>query len=117
MNRNWILVLIAGFFEVAWVIGLKHAYNFWTWVGTIIAIYVSFDLLIRSSSRLPVGTVYAVFTGIGTAGTVIMEMLVFGEPFQWVKVLLILLLLIGVIGLKVVTKESEDNVGAEAEGK
>lgn len=74
-------------------------------------------MLIRSSSRLPVGTVYAVFTGIGTAGTVIMEMLVFGEPFQWVKVLLILLLLIGVIGLKVVTKESEDNVGAEAEGK
>lgn len=107
MSRNWMLVLIAGCFEVIWVIGLKHSYNTWTMIGTLVAILISFDLLIRSSARMPVGTVYAVFTGIGTAGTVLMEMTLFGEPFQWTKVLLIMLLLAGVIGLKMITKESE----------
>lgn len=107
MNRNWMLVFIAGFFEVIWVSGLKYSYNWWMWLGTIVVIIVSFDLLIRSSKKLPIGTVYAVFTGMGTAGTVLVEMLIFGEPFEWMKVLLILLLLTGVIGLKAVTKDLE----------
>ena len=107
MNRNWIVVGIAAIFEVLWVIGLKHSSQWWMWLGTIAAIYVSFDLLIRSTKKLPVGTVYAVFTGMGTAGTVIIEMALFGEPFRWMKVLLILLLLFGVVGLKVVTKQPE----------
>jgi paired small multidrug resistance pump len=107
------MVLFAGVFEVIWVMGLKHAEHTWTWLGTAAAMYISFILLIRSSARLPVGTVYAVFTGIGTAGTVLAEMLMFGEPFRWAKILLILLLLAGVIGLKVVTIESGKE-GAEA---
>lgn len=106
MNRNWTLVFVAGLFEIAWVSGLKHAYNVWTWIGTVLAIVISMDMLIRASKRLPVGTTYAVFTGIGTAGTVLMEMLVFGEPFKIAKMLLILLLLAGVIGLKVITSET-----------
>lgn len=60
--------------------------------------------LVVASSKLPTGTTYAVFTGMGTAGTVCVEMVVFGEPFQLIKVGLIALLLVGVIGLKVVTK-------------
>ena len=112
MNKDWGMVLVAALFEVVWVIGLKHAYNGWTWLGTAIAIYVSFAVLIRSSQRLPVGTVYAVFTGIGTAGTVTMEMLVFGEPFHLMKISLILLLLCGVIGLKLVTSADEPKKGA-----
>ncbi|WP_028552528.1 DMT family transporter [Paenibacillus sp. UNC451MF] len=110
MNRNWAMVFIAGLFEIVWVIGLKHSHNMWTWGGTIIAILVSMDLLIRASSRLPVGTTYAVFTGIGTTGTVITEMLVFGEPFKLSKLLLILLLIAGVVGLKMITttKKSEE---------
>jgi len=107
MNLDWVLVFIASFFEVLWVTGMKYSHNGWMWFGTISAIYISFDLLIRSSKKLPVGTVYAVFTGIGTAGTVLLEMLFFGEPFKWLKVLLILLLLAGVIGLKTITKETE----------
>lgn len=108
MNRNWAYVLIAGLFEVGWVVGLKHANTWLEWAGTAIAIIVSFGLLILASKRLPVGTVYAVFTGLGTSGTVLMEFLVFGEPFKWAKVLLILLLLTGIIGLKLITKETED---------
>lgn len=111
MNRNWMLVLVAGVFEIAWVIGLKHAENLLAWSGTIVAIAISMVLLIKASQRLPVGTTYAVFTGIGTAGTVVIEMAVFGEPFRLSKVLLIMLLLSGVIGLKTVTTERETRGG------
>ncbi len=65
------------------------------------------------TSRLPVGTVYAVFTGLGTGGTVVGEMLLFGEPFQWSKTLLIALLLAGVVGLKLVTdRDAQEGSGA-----
>lgn len=105
MNKDWIKVFIAAFFEIFWVIGLKHANDFWTWAGTAIAIFVSFYLMIMAGKKLPVGTVYAVFVGLGTAGTVFSEILFFGEPFKLEKILLILLLLVGVIGLKLVTKD------------
>jgi paired small multidrug resistance pump len=103
MKRDWGLVGVAGLFEIGWVIGLKHAGDVLSWVGTAICIGMSMYLLILSGRRLPIGTVYAVFTGIGTAGTVIAEMALFGEPFRWAKLLLILLLMVGVIGLKLVT--------------
>ena len=112
MNKNWIKVFIAAFFEVFWVIGLKHADDFWTWTGTVISIIISFYLMIMAGRKLPVGTVYAVFVGLGTAGTVFSEIVFFGEPFKVAKVILILVLLAGVIGLKLVT---EDNVKEGAE--
>ena len=106
MNTNWIKVIVAAFFEVFWVIGLKHADDFWTWSGTIVSIIISFYLMIMAARKIPVGTVYAVFVGLGTAGTVFSEILFFGEPFKISKILLILLLLAGVIGLKLVTKDN-----------
>ncbi|MCK1998825.1 multidrug efflux SMR transporter [Psychrobacillus psychrodurans] len=105
MNTEWTKVYIAALFEVLWVIGLKHADDFWTWTGTIIAIFISFYVMIMAGRKLPVGTVYAVFVGLGTAGTVFSEILFLGEPFRMEKILLILLLLAGVIGLKLVTKD------------
>ncbi|MEK3886753.1 DMT family transporter [Bacillus sp. FSL K6-3431] len=105
MNSNWIKVFIAAFFEVFWVIGLKHANDFWTWFGTVISIIISFYLMIMAGRKLPVGTVYAVFVGIGTAGTVFSEIIFFGESFKISKLILILLLLAGVIGLKLVTED------------
>lgn len=109
MNKDWIKVFIAAFFEVFWVIGLKHADNFWTWAGTVISIIISFYLMIMAGRKLPVGTVYAIFVGLGTAGTVFSEVLFFEESFKWSKSLLILLLLIGVIGLKLVTNDEVQN--------
>lgn len=103
MNTNWLKVFIAAFFEVFWVIGLKHAYDFWTWAGTVVSIIISFYLMIMAGRKLPVGTVYAVFVGIGTTGTVFSEIIFFGEPFKVEKILLIAILLAGVIGLKLVT--------------
>lgn len=105
MNIHWIKVFIAAIFEVCWVIGLTHAYNFWTWTGTVIAIIISFYGLIMAGEKLPVGTVYAVFVGLGTAGTVCSEIIFFGESFNIVKISLILVLLFGVIGLKLVTND------------
>lgn len=108
MNRNWAYVIIAGLLEILWAIGLKYSSNWITLLGTIVLIYVSFVVLIKATKKVPVATAYAVFTGIGTAGTVLMEMVVFGEPFSWTKIFLILLLLVGVLGLKLVTTESSE---------
>ncbi|WP_342513825.1 multidrug efflux SMR transporter [Sporosarcina sp. FSL K6-1522] len=105
MNTDWVKVFIAAFFEVFWVIGLKHADDFWTWMGTIISIIVSFYLMIMAGRKLPVGTVYAVFVGLGTAGTVFSDILFFGEPFKVAKIVLIGVLLAGVVGLKLVTTD------------
>lgn len=71
-------------------------------------IYLSFVVLLKAIEKVPVATAYAVFTGIGTAGTVLIEMIAFGEPFSWTKVFFILLLLVGVVGLKLVTTEPSE---------
>lgn len=115
MGKNWLLVVVAGVFEVVWVAGLKHADSLLTWAVTVIALVVSFAVLIYSGKKLPTSTVYAVFVGLGTAGTVISEMVLFGEPFSWAKVGLIALLLVGIIGLKLVTPEHEDHPRKEGE--
>lgn len=113
MITNWVKVVVASFFEVFWVIGLKHADDFWTWTGTVIAIIISFYLMIMAGRKLPVGTVYAVFVGLGTAGTVFADTVFFSEPFNIAKVLLILVLLGGVVGLALVTKNT-DQEGVES---
>lgn len=108
MDRDWIKVVLAACFEVLWVIGLKHADGFWEWTGTVTSILISFYVMIMAGRRLPVGTVYAVFVGLGTAGTTLADMMFFGEAFKLSKILLTLLLLTGVIGLKAVTKEGAE---------
>lgn len=105
MSKEWIKVFIAAIFEVLWVIGLKHSDSLLDWSGTIVAIVISFYGLIMAGRKLPVGTVYAVFVGLGTAGTVFSEVLFFGEPLKAEKIFLVLVLLAGVIGLKLVTDE------------
>ncbi|MFJ5624363.1 DMT family transporter [Peribacillus loiseleuriae] len=113
MNINWIYVLFAGILEIVWVSGLKYSNHTLEWVLTGVAIVISFIVLVKATKHLPVGTVYAVFTGIGTAGTVLVEMVVFGEPFKLSKVLLIGTLICGVIGLKMLTSDEE---GTKVEG-
>ena len=104
MTKHWLKVFIAAFFEVIWVAGLKYAATPTTWLITIIAIIISFYLMIMAGKFLPVGTVYAVFVGLGTAGTVFTEIIFFHEPLNLIKLMFIGLLLLGVMGLKVVTK-------------
>lgn len=100
MNRSWIFIFVGALFEVVWVVGFKHAEDWMSWAVTVASLAISFYLVIRASAQLPVGTVYAVFTGLGTAGTVLAEMALFNEPVRIAKILLILILLLGVLGLK-----------------
>ena len=107
MTKYWVLVFIAGLIEVGWAMGLKYAHTIPLWIGVIALIVLSFYVLIIATEKLPVSTVYAVFTGIGTAGTVIVETVLFNEPFSLTKVGFIALLLVGVVGLKMLSGEKE----------
>ena len=75
MNKSWLLIIFAGLLEILWAIGLKYSTNWITWTGTILLICLSFFTLIQATKKVPVATAYAVFTGIGTAGTVSVEMI------------------------------------------
>src|SRR5690625_950646 len=113
MNTKSLKVIVAAMFGVFWVIGFNHADDFWTWSGTIIAIIISFYLMIMAGRNLPVGTVYAVFVGLGATGTVFSDILFFGDAFKVSKIILIFVLLGGIVGLSLVTKDS-DKEGVES---
>lgn len=105
--KHWAIVVFASLLEVVWVIGLKHADNWWQYAITIAALVYTFKLLLDAGNHLPVGTLYAVFVGLGTAGTVIADILIFGASVEFVKIALIGVLLVGVIGLKLVTPDQK----------
>lgn len=115
MNRYWLLLIIAGLSEIGWVSGLKHANSWWTWLLTLATIAFSFWVMITVSRVLPVGTTYAVFTGIGAAGTVLGESVFFGEPLSGTKLGLIAVMIIGIVGLKL-TAGQDAEAGKEGEG-
>jgi quaternary ammonium compound-resistance protein SugE len=100
----WIYLSIAGLFECGWAIGLKYTEGFtklWPTVFTVLAMIVSFQLLSLSMKSIPVGTAYAVWTGIGAVGVALLGMTLFGESRDVMRIVCILLIVSGVIGLKV----------------
>jgi quaternary ammonium compound-resistance protein SugE len=102
----WALLLIAGLLEVGWAIGLKYTDGFsrpLPTVGTILAMVTSMGLLGLSLKVLPVGTAYAVWTGIGAVGTAVLGIMLFGEAASPMRLVCIGLILAGIIGLKLTT--------------
>jgi quaternary ammonium compound-resistance protein SugE len=102
----WIYLLIAGLFEVGWAVGLKYTEGFtrlWPSVWTLAALAVSMALLALAVRELPIGTAYAVWTGIGAVGTALLGILLFGEPRDLPRLLCIALILAGLLGLKLVS--------------
>ncbi len=100
---NWIVLFVAGLFEVAWAVGLKYTEGFtrlWPSVGTAVAFLVSLGLLSWAMRDLPVGTAYAVWVGIGAVGTAVIGMTVLGEPASLARVLSLGLIVAGIVGLK-----------------
>lgn len=100
---TWLILTLAGCFEIAWAIGLKYTdgfSRFWPSVATVAAMIVSVVLLGIAMRELPVGTAYAVWTGIGVVGTVILGIVLFNEPATPVRLLCAGLILAGIIGLK-----------------
>jgi quaternary ammonium compound-resistance protein SugE len=102
----WFYLLIAGLLEVGWAIGLKYTEGFsrlWPSVLTIVAMIFSLAFLGLALKTLPVGTAYAVWTGIGAIGTVILGIYLFDEPATAARLACIGLILAGIVGLKLVT--------------
>ena len=103
---HWIYLLTAGLFEVGWAIGLKFSHGFSQVIPsilTIIGMIASFYFLSLALKNLPLGTAYAIWTGIGTIGTVIFGILLFKEPVDTVRILCILLIISGITGLKLIS--------------
>jgi quaternary ammonium compound-resistance protein SugE len=99
----WIYLVIAGLLEIGWAIGLKYTEGFsklWPSVATLCAMVFSFGLLAAALKTIPVGTGYAVWTGIGAAGTAIIGMAFLGESREVMRILCIVLIVSGVVGLK-----------------
>jgi quaternary ammonium compound-resistance protein SugE len=99
----WVILFIAGLFEVAWAIGLKYTDGFsklWPSVGTAAAMLISVVLLGLAMRTLPVGTAYAVWTGIGAVGTVILGIVLFGDPANAARLACVALIVAGILGLK-----------------
>ncbi|MFM5813614.1 quaternary ammonium compound efflux SMR transporter SugE [Aeromonas dhakensis] len=100
---SWLLLLLAGLFEVVWAIGLKYTDGFSRPLPTLLtlsAMGVSVLLLAMAVKQLPLGTAYAVWTGIGAVGTVLMGIWLFNEPATLARVLCLLLIIGGILGLK-----------------
>jgi quaternary ammonium compound-resistance protein SugE len=105
----WLILFIAGIFEVAWAIGLKYSEGFtklWPSVFTIVSVLISMGLLALSLKYLPVGTAYAVWTGIGAVGTAILGVILFGESKELIRIFFILLIVAGIIGLRIFSGDS-----------
>jgi quaternary ammonium compound-resistance protein SugE len=99
----WILLLLAGLFEVGWAIGLKYTEGFtklWPSVGTIAAMIVSLGLLGIAMKSLPVGTSYAVWVGVGAVGTALLGIVLLGEPATAGRLASLGLIVAGIVGLK-----------------
>lgn len=99
----WLLLTVAGVFEVVWATALKFSHGFTEWKAatvTVAGMFISFFFLARAMKVLPLGTAYAVWTGIGAAGTVLVGIFLFKEPVTVQRIIFTLFLIIGIVGLK-----------------
>lgn len=102
----WIILVVAGLFEIGWAVGLKYTHGFtrlWPSVLTVAAIVISMYLLSIASRTLPIGTAYAVWVGIGALGAALLGMILLGEPATGGRIFFLCLLLVAIIGLKLTT--------------
>lgn len=99
----WVILVLAGMFEIGWAVGLKYTEGFsrfWPTLGTVLAIIVSLWLLGIAMKSLPVGTAYSVWVGVGIVGTVILGIVLFEEPANAMRLVSVGLIVAGIIGLK-----------------
>lgn len=103
---DWIVLFVAGLLEVGWAFGLKHTQGFtklWPSLATLGVMAASVFLLSQALKTIPVGTGYAIWTGIGAVGTVVLGMAFLGEPRDAARVFCLLLIIAGIVGLKIVS--------------
>ena len=102
-SMTWAILVLAGLFEMGWAIGLKYTDGFsrlWPTVWTVMAMIISLWLLGITMKTLPVGTAYSVWVGVGAIGTVILGIVLFGEPANAGRLISVAFIVVGIIGLK-----------------
>jgi quaternary ammonium compound-resistance protein SugE len=102
----WVILVIAGLFEVGWAVGLKYTEGFtklWPTAWTALAMIISLWLLGIAMKSLPVGTAYSIWVGVGAAGTVVLGIVLLGEPANTARLISVALIIAGIIGLKLAT--------------
>ncbi|HET8876118.1 MAG TPA: quaternary ammonium compound efflux SMR transporter SugE [Casimicrobiaceae bacterium] len=102
----WLLLVLAGLFEVGWAIGLKYTDGFtrlWPTIGTVLAMIISLGLLGIAMKSLPVGTSYAVWVGVGAVGTAVLGIVLLGEVANAGRIVSLGLIIAGIVGLKIAT--------------
>lgn len=103
---SWYLLVAAGLFEVAWAVGLEYSDGLsrpWPTAGTVVALAISMVLLAKAVESLPVGTAYAVWTGIGAVGTAALGVLLFDEPAGPLRLAFVGVIVVGIVGLHAVS--------------
>ncbi len=103
---KWLMLIVAGLLEMGWAIGLKYSQGFTKIIPsifTILGMIASFYFLSLALKSLPLGTAYAIWTGIGTVGTVIAGIILFKEPIEIIRLICIGFIVVGIVGLKVVS--------------
>lgn len=102
----WVILVLAGLFEVGWAIGLKYSEGFtrlWPSIWTVFAMIISVLLLGVAMKSLPVGTAYSIWVGVGAVGTVILGIVLLGEPVNAARLISVALIVAGIVGLKLAT--------------
>ncbi len=105
----WFILFIAGLFEVVWAVGIKYTDGWtrlWPAVFTVLAMLASFYLLSLALKHIPMGTAYAIWTGIGTIGTVVYGIIYFKEPADLLRIICILLIVSGIAGLRILSRQA-----------
>lgn len=103
MSKAWMMLMVAGLFEVAWAVGLKYTQGFTKLIPSLLtggALAVSMYLLANAAKDLPIGTAYGVWVGIGALGAAVLGMILFQEPATPARIFFLILLLTSIIGLK-----------------
>ena len=101
---SWVLLVLAGLFEIGWAVGLKYTEGFTRPLPTVLtvgAMVISLGLLGLAMKELPLGTAYAIWTGVGAVGTVIAGIILFGESMALIRLASVALIITGLVGLKV----------------
>jgi quaternary ammonium compound-resistance protein SugE len=105
---SWVVLVLAGLLEIGWAVGLKYSHGLtrlWPSVATAVALVGSMGLLALAMRTLPLGTAYAVWTGIGTVGTAVLGIVLFREPATAMRLACIALIVAGIVGLKLASPE------------
>ncbi|MEI3607241.1 SMR family transporter [Pseudogracilibacillus sp. SE30717A] len=107
MRKAWVYVALTSFFELVWIFGFNVVNAWWQWIFIIIFILIDFHFLAKACELLPTGTVYAIFAGIGTLGTTLMDIFLFNETINLGKIIFIIILIAGVVGLNIADSADE----------